>query len=231
MVDPPRPLAARCPSVPAELEAVIFGCLEKSRERRTPDVAALATLLQPFASPAGRVSAERVVHLFASSPPLARGPAAAAPLRSEGPAAPTPSPAQEVTALESTTVDAGPPAGAARRGRGQLLLASAFVLLALAVGVGWARRRASGAPTATESASQAAQAALSGSADLAGRALVAARPGDSPEPVEVPPAVAVTAGTSRRAAGAAARGGKPALPASSARKKGQVDRNGVPILE
>lgn len=69
MVDAPRPLAARCPGVPPELEAVIFRCLEKSRERRYASVGEVASALEPFASTAGLGSAARVRQMCTRLPP------------------------------------------------------------------------------------------------------------------------------------------------------------------
>ena len=59
MVDPPKPLAGRIPTVPVALESVIFRCLEKSRERRYASAGEVATALEPFASESGRGSAAR----------------------------------------------------------------------------------------------------------------------------------------------------------------------------
>lgn len=64
MVDPPRPLADRCPGVPKELEAVILRCLEKSRDRRMSNVIDVACALAPFASAEGRLRAERIARSY-----------------------------------------------------------------------------------------------------------------------------------------------------------------------
>jgi serine/threonine-protein kinase len=63
LTDPPMPLAARRPDVPAGLEAVILKCLEKPVERRTSSVAELALALERFGSPACRASVETIVRL------------------------------------------------------------------------------------------------------------------------------------------------------------------------
>lgn len=48
---PPAPLRERRPDVPPDLEAVILQCVEKDRERRFGNVAALARALVPFGPP------------------------------------------------------------------------------------------------------------------------------------------------------------------------------------
>lgn len=58
--DPPLPLAASRPDVPAGLEAAIRRCLEKDVEKRTPSVAAMARELSPFSPPRGADSAARI---------------------------------------------------------------------------------------------------------------------------------------------------------------------------
>jgi eukaryotic-like serine/threonine-protein kinase len=57
---PPQPLREVLPGAPAAFEAVILRCLEKERERRWPDVGALAEALLPFASPRAAPYAARV---------------------------------------------------------------------------------------------------------------------------------------------------------------------------
>ena len=56
--DPPAPLEAHAPHVPERLRATVLRCLEKRREQRYPNVAALARDLAPFASPRGRAIAD-----------------------------------------------------------------------------------------------------------------------------------------------------------------------------
>jgi serine/threonine-protein kinase len=73
-VHPPRPLRQLRADVPPELEATILRCLEKEPDKRTPDVAALAEGLLPFAANRrAQVSVEHIVTLI-------RGAAAAAAL-------------------------------------------------------------------------------------------------------------------------------------------------------
>ncbi len=80
--EPPEPLRASRPDVPPGLEAAVLACLEKSLAARTPDAAALAQQLRPFASPRGAASVERTLGVFArttgGSPAAARAPAPAA---------------------------------------------------------------------------------------------------------------------------------------------------------
>ena len=60
----PQSLRASQPDAPAELEAVIAKCLQKQREHRYANVAALAHALLPFAPPRGRFSVERIEGLL-----------------------------------------------------------------------------------------------------------------------------------------------------------------------
>ena len=76
--DPPQPLRALRPDAPEGLEAAIMRCLQKDPAARYPDVAAFAMDLYPFASLAGRASAERIFGVYraagvprASNPPSA----------------------------------------------------------------------------------------------------------------------------------------------------------------
>jgi eukaryotic-like serine/threonine-protein kinase len=59
--EPPRPLRAVCPTAPAEVEAVIWKCLEKDLSRRFANVADLALALHDIASKRGRESIERIL--------------------------------------------------------------------------------------------------------------------------------------------------------------------------
>ena len=73
--DPPPPLRGYRPDVPPAIEAAILRCLQKDPAARYPNVAALAYDLAPFASPAGRFSAERVGGVLrAMSPPMTSAP-------------------------------------------------------------------------------------------------------------------------------------------------------------
>jgi serine/threonine protein kinase len=61
--DSPPPLRAMRPEIPSELEKVVLRCLEKDREKRYPDVRAVASAMAPFAPGPSRMNT-----------PLERGP-------------------------------------------------------------------------------------------------------------------------------------------------------------
>jgi serine/threonine-protein kinase len=64
-VHPAKPLRQVRPDVPPELEAVVMRCLEKDPDKRTPDVAALAEGLLPFATTRrAHVAVEHIVTLL-----------------------------------------------------------------------------------------------------------------------------------------------------------------------
>jgi serine/threonine-protein kinase len=63
----PQSLRASLPDAPVELESVIAKCLQKQREYRYPNIAALANALLPFAPPRGRLSVERIEGLLRAS--------------------------------------------------------------------------------------------------------------------------------------------------------------------
>ena len=60
--DPPTRMTTVLPTVPPELEAVVFKCLEKKQDNRYPNVAELAADLEPFA-PGSRGRVERIQRL------------------------------------------------------------------------------------------------------------------------------------------------------------------------
>jgi serine/threonine-protein kinase len=128
VTDPPRPLPASL-AVPAGLEAVIFRCLEKDRERRIQDVGELAAALLPYASEASRVHVERIrgtlAHGAAAAPPSGRV------LHTTGPRVLAPAPEGGATLLDSTV---STPARA--RGRGAVLLLAGAALGLAAAGAG-----------------------------------------------------------------------------------------------
>jgi len=70
----PTPIRMIRPDVPPELEKVILKCLEKKREDRYPNIAALARALHPFAPEHARVSVERIGRIQGSGSDLASGP-------------------------------------------------------------------------------------------------------------------------------------------------------------
>jgi len=59
-MQPPSPLRSLRPDVPPELEAVVLRCLEKDREQRYPNIAALAHALVDFGPARARGSVERI---------------------------------------------------------------------------------------------------------------------------------------------------------------------------
>ncbi len=60
----PPPLRDFRPDAPEGLQAVIFRCLEKDRQRRYPDVSALALALLPFGSRRARSSVEKITAII-----------------------------------------------------------------------------------------------------------------------------------------------------------------------
>ncbi len=70
LAEPPMSLEKLAPSVPAGLRAVVARCLEKDRERRYADIAALAQALAPFAPARSRHLTERLSHGAVSTSPL-----------------------------------------------------------------------------------------------------------------------------------------------------------------
>jgi serine/threonine-protein kinase len=82
-VHPPKPLRQVRPDAPAELEALIARCLEKDAAKRTPDVAALAEGLLPFANTRrAQVSVEHIVTLLRGAQAVANLPPMRAPMQS-----------------------------------------------------------------------------------------------------------------------------------------------------
>jgi serine/threonine protein kinase len=57
------------PGIPPGLDAVILRCVEKDRNRRWADVAALAEALEPFASEEGKIFARRAVRILVGHQP------------------------------------------------------------------------------------------------------------------------------------------------------------------
>ena len=69
MAEPPDALREARPEVPPALEAVVMRCLEKDKQRRFQDVAALAHALAPFGAPDARAAADRIGRVMRSSQP------------------------------------------------------------------------------------------------------------------------------------------------------------------
>jgi serine/threonine protein kinase len=59
--DPPAPLRSRAPHLPQRLDAIVLKCLEKRPDLRYSSVASLARELAEYASPQGKLLAERLV--------------------------------------------------------------------------------------------------------------------------------------------------------------------------
>lgn len=254
MVDAPRPLAARCPTVPSALEAVILRCLEKSRERRTPDVAELARSLEPFASAAGRVSIGRIVHLYATSPHRAERTPPPPPStgRSEaGHDVFIPVDVENATAIEKTSIDPPPrfdasgrvagidTSAAAKKSRWLAPAAGAAMLVALlaASGLVWRRAHAQDLPARAAAAADPAG-SLASPEQAPPPASEAPPKPDEPGPdlagasVSPPPPGATQGAAPRRlVAGARPAPTPKATTTGSSKRKGQLDRNGVPILD
>jgi serine/threonine-protein kinase len=258
MVDAPSPLSARCPAVPEALEAIVFACLEKSRERRTQDVAELAGQLMTFASAAGRVSAERVIHVYASSPPRPRSsqsPAEAAPTSAARAASGSGdatavdssrrSVAHDATAVDGTSFDGempafapaatdGPPPAGPLAGRRARTVAAALVAAALfvAIGLAWMRLGVAPGEAVRTAAPPSGLASDNGAPDKDKKEPAPRSEGESAEVggASAAAAQAPSASSARRPPGGRAPAARPPV-AGSARRKGQVDRNGVPILD
>jgi serine/threonine-protein kinase len=78
--EPPKPLATYLRDAPPNLEAVVFQCLEKDRERRFPDIATFAAALVPFGSaPRAALHAERAAGILSTEVEASRPTAVLAP--------------------------------------------------------------------------------------------------------------------------------------------------------
>lgn len=249
MVDAPRPLSSRCPAVPPELEALLLRCLEKSREKRTANVAELARQLAPFATAQGRVSAERVLLVYPASPSAALSPPPSPGTLANAPPIPAqPASAQAsrdlsdtITSVEGTAIDAplaarpsdedwAPVPRPARRWPfalvGLAVLVAGGLLLARALSHEGAE--APDAARTTSSASASAASAVSATISASSAALEITRapaPDSSNAPASPAPPASPAHATNQQPG---ARVKPNPLPP---KKKGQVDRNGLPILD
>jgi serine/threonine-protein kinase len=77
--DAPVPLREHDPSLPAELDAVVMRCLEKSVDRRFASVAELAVALRPFASAGGLMAIDRIARIGGVPGAVPSGPIVVAP--------------------------------------------------------------------------------------------------------------------------------------------------------
>jgi serine/threonine-protein kinase len=234
MVDAPRPLSSRCPAVPTELEAVIFRGFEKSREKRTPNVAELARQLAPFATSQGRVSAERVLHVYPASSSIAVAPSNALPIQPATATNPTSKDlSSTVTSVEGTAID--PPLSArpsdedprpAPRAIRRWPLA--LVGLGMLVGGSLLLARATSHENAETSAAPAASAVtVATSASSTALEIVHAPAAEPSQTPPTPPSSFVSAAH----ATSPQTGARTKPSAVPPKKKGQVDRNGLPILD
>lgn len=66
----PESLRSVRPDAPPQVEAIIFKCLEKDANRRFANVGEFGVALAPFASPAGRTSAERIGRITGVAAPI-----------------------------------------------------------------------------------------------------------------------------------------------------------------
>jgi serine/threonine-protein kinase len=73
VIDPPTPLRAVAPELPAALERIILRCLEKDPAARWPSVADLARSLAEFAPPRALASIDRIASLGAHAAPPSGG--------------------------------------------------------------------------------------------------------------------------------------------------------------
>jgi serine/threonine protein kinase len=83
VADPPTPLRARRPDIPARLETVVMRCLEKDPGRRIGNVAEFAQALLPF-SPSSQISVERIRRVLQSGAALGASPETSAKAGSRG---------------------------------------------------------------------------------------------------------------------------------------------------
>jgi serine/threonine-protein kinase len=125
--DPPRAMRDVRAGIPRALEAVVRKCLQKDREQRYQNVAALALALVPFGPARAKSSAQRVWRtIHANTPPT--------PLLGIGPST-EPPPASNDRASHTRPLGRNIPA-AAQRSRFSLV-ASALAIVALGSGVAW----------------------------------------------------------------------------------------------
>ncbi len=126
--DPPPPLSRIRADVPAELEDVVFRCLEKEPSDRFPDVAEVARAFAPFGSAEAVASAERIARIFDGKDPTpSRPPGEVASHRSGFSAE-----------LRASEILAGPRAPVTRRPvAGYVVLGLVLSLFAVAAGWKW----------------------------------------------------------------------------------------------
>ncbi len=254
MVDPPRPLASRCAAVPKELEAVIFRCLEKSRDARIANVVELARALEPFASVDGRLRAARIGRSYGSllqrsaAPPSERV-ASSSPSSSSAAMTPTFS---EHTATDARSAPTSLEAGGIAEGTSTALATRIVDATHASADARAERRRSRRAIGLVAGGAAAAVAVIAAAVVLAPRrpapvsppAPVVAAPEDAPpvavsaalelpasaEPLAAPSSAPSTATGPLRSRRVAAPK-RPPTTRTAPKNPAQVDRNGVPILD
>ncbi len=247
MVDEPRPLSSRCPAVPPELEAVLLRCLEKSRDMRTANVAELARQLAPFATEQGRVSAERVVRVYPASaspgPSLGHSPNEPPITDLSAGSPPSADLSGTVTSVEGTAID--PPRTARLYDEASAPAPRARVWPFALVGVGalatgallFARaafREAVETPATTPhvaSATSVTPTAAPASATLELAHVPAPEPNGSTSTSPALPDASAGSSASPSHATSQQPGARVKPNYVPSKKKGQVDRNGLPILD
>jgi serine/threonine-protein kinase len=181
--DPPKPMTLLRRDVSPQLEAAVRGALEKDRNRRYPNMAALSAALAPFGGPGSRLSAERIARVLSRSMGTGTGPLVQS----------NPSGAQLVASAawpSARTVDGSvtsTPGLPQRRGGMVVAFAAAGGLLVIGGIVAFvALRRADHAPasaTGTSATTAVSAAALSAeAAPVATAPVVLAEPSTNPSP-------------------------------------------------
>ena len=146
---PPPPLRAFRPDVPEALQAIVLRCLEKDRDRRYPNVAALAAALLPFAADRFKASVERIADILRAaglstpfqptpSHPVLRDPERTVPGPEVGPdpSPPVPphlAPPQPAAASQSPHVETIAPLGRTTSGTGNARTVTGLLAMIAAV--------------------------------------------------------------------------------------------------
>lgn len=200
---PPAPLRVSRPDVPAELEAVVLCCLEKDRDRRYPDVGALAIALEPYAPEHALASISRIRRTVGIAPGHTGPPAAKLTASAE----------VEPRAATAATWEHLP--SRERRGPGLIVAGAALALVATVGGVVGYRSLAGGAAEprarpeleATGSAGVLGPAVVVVPAGSVAPSAAAVAPGSAAVPAPSRAEPLAPAPTSPGSAAAAARGG------------------------
>jgi serine/threonine protein kinase len=203
--DAPEPLRRRRPDAPAELEAAIQAALVKNVTERTQSVVDLARMVEPFASPEGKRSLERIVRLSMPGGVSKR----ALPPRSSAPPPPSPSHPPAALALGSTVRATTAGASPRRRARRGLVLVSVGAVLAIGYATWTLRGRYDRESLATPLPPASAAAAASSATGAQDQA-------EPPPPAVSPPAIESSTASAPRAPLPKARPTRHPRPAPSA---------------